>query len=1611
MATATSLTAARMLEIERASVVSARRENGELILTTRGGTDINVGDVTGLQGPPGPDGASRYTWLKYADSPTTGMSDSPTNKNYIGLAYNKTTAIESNDYADYQWTLIRGPEGQQGVPGPPGDDGEPTYVWIKYATDATGAGMSDSPTNKDYIGFAYNKSTPVESTNPADYSWSLIKGPKGDKGDPGTQGVPGPPGTDGTPVYTWIKYADTPTTGMSDSPSGKDYIGLAFNKGTATESTDYSDYQWSLIKGPQGNQGVPGTPGADGQPRYVWIKYANTITGDGMSDDPTGKDYIGLAYNKTTAIESSEPLDYTWSLYKGPPGADGEDGRGITSSEITYQASYSGVLVPTGTWLSDPLLLSPGQYLWTRTKTNYNAAPFEVLSYSVGQMGQTGAPGADGTTITAAVVRYQLHNDGTTPPTGTWLVSPPAGSPGQWFWTRTVTSYSSGGDTIAYSVALLGQTGPAGADGTDGTDGRGITSSEIRYQGSASGTTIPTGTWLTDPPAVAAGQFLWTRTRTFYSAAPTEVVSYSVGQMGATGATGGQGIQGPAGTSYYTWLKYADSPTTGMSDDPTGKTYIGLAHNKTSATESANYGDYTWSLIKGEQGVPGTPGSDGQPTYTWIKYGTSSSGAGISDDPTGKNYIGIAYNKSTIVESGNPADYQWSLIQGAAGAPGESVTGQTVQYQLSASGTVIPTGTWLGSPPAGSPGQYMWTRITFTYSTLPNSYAYSVAMLGNTGPAGTPAAVITMIATSQVLRSPAAGGTTTPASCTVTGTATNTTITVWEYAVDGGTFSATVPAGVSRTGNVVTITGATMTAVTIAVRMADANGIAQSVTVSKIYDGAIGPEGNTGRGISSTEIRYQADTSGTVVPTGTWLTDPPVVSPGQYLWTRTVFNYTTGSPASTTHYSVGGMGSKIDTVTVRYQLSNSGTVAPTGTWLTDPPLQTDELPFLWTRTVTTYLGGPSASTSYSVSRRGVGVSSVEMIYKAFSPLVWNSFEEISNDHVEVFRNLIRSPDVFPTLVGTVDTNIVWENQTWTRINAGSATRQLVTLADLVSDKTYTYVVEVANPNETASTILIGWCGKGGNVVTVPPNSRTFIRATGSRVYNATYRFADLNLTAGTSILVRMGAVIAGPYLGEPFTGDFSNDIDLEPSWIGVEDNSINILTGRPASPAYTLQNLVGVSSIQWFKSGNRSYRLIPNSSDQNTSYAYKTLGDYGLEVGKSYTTAVTLKLFKSQTGTLNALARTLCLNQASLKSNQAPNVPGESFLSFKFTVDGTNVTLAGQLMLYNGAMLGNSETFWDDFMIIDGDVGSDIETWDITMPSYDAEMVLFRSERITFSDGTISYSPPKIEPLWAVLTAASDARDNADEALLILKDHSLVLYGDNDDMGGLIRRLFILENDTSGSPQTALGALIRSIGITANGKNTTIRSFDGAINPEDYQAGDQWYQYKIDGSVDNFWIHDGTEWVETKLNGAIFGSVDAGVLTSGFINADRIALNSIPRDKIDNLPQLLEDLQSLSGTGEVSQAVRDLISSIEIGTGVIKIITPGALTSKMELRSNRLGFWQDNVETAYISDSKLVIKSAEIATTIGDNLVFAAHDVFKGGTSTLAGKVTVFRSI
>ena len=151
----------------------------------RDGTD-GINGTDGVPGTPGKDGKTYYTWIRYADDDQGhGISNDPTGKAYIGLAYNKETAVESNNPSDYKWSDIKG---EPGVPGAVGADGKTYYTWIAYSDNADGSGMYQQPNNNTkYIGIAVNKETATESSNPADYTWSQFKGNKGDKGDGYTQ--------------------------------------------------------------------------------------------------------------------------------------------------------------------------------------------------------------------------------------------------------------------------------------------------------------------------------------------------------------------------------------------------------------------------------------------------------------------------------------------------------------------------------------------------------------------------------------------------------------------------------------------------------------------------------------------------------------------------------------------------------------------------------------------------------------------------------------------------------------------------------------------------------------------------------------------------------------------------------------------------------------------------------------------------------------------------------------------------------------------------------------------------------------------------------------------------------------------------------------------------------------------------------------------------------------------------------------------------------------------------------------------------------------------------------------------------------------------------------
>jgi hypothetical protein len=93
-----------------------------------------------------------------------------------------------------------------------------------------------------------------------------------------------------------------------------------------------------------------------------------------------------------------------------------------------------------------------------------------------------GEAGADGRGIASTETTYQLHTNGTTAPTGTWLSDPLEETEEMPFlWTRIVHTYTSGSPTTAYSISKIGDKGNQGYPGTQATTGSDVGLKVIQF--------------------------------------------------------------------------------------------------------------------------------------------------------------------------------------------------------------------------------------------------------------------------------------------------------------------------------------------------------------------------------------------------------------------------------------------------------------------------------------------------------------------------------------------------------------------------------------------------------------------------------------------------------------------------------------------------------------------------------------------------------------------------------------------------------------------------------------------------------------------------------------------------------------------------------------------------------------------------------------------------------------------------------------------------------------------------------------------------------------------------------------------------------------------------
>ena len=235
---------------------------------------------------------------------------------YFGV-YTDDKETASETYTDYKWTRIKGEQGiqgPQGVPGKDGASGKTSYFHIKYSAVAKPTSSSQlSETPSDYIG-TYVDFTEADSTDPNKYTWSQFKGSQGDKGIAGTNG------TNGKTSYLHIAYATSSDgkTGFSVSESaGKTYIGQ-YTDFTESDSTDYTKYSWTLIKGDKGDTGQgynknliyngDAMLGTDG-----WVaQYSSSKLSDDVPDELKKK---GITYSFAGTFTSKKTIDINANGY------------------------------------------------------------------------------------------------------------------------------------------------------------------------------------------------------------------------------------------------------------------------------------------------------------------------------------------------------------------------------------------------------------------------------------------------------------------------------------------------------------------------------------------------------------------------------------------------------------------------------------------------------------------------------------------------------------------------------------------------------------------------------------------------------------------------------------------------------------------------------------------------------------------------------------------------------------------------------------------------------------------------------------------------------------------------------------------------------------------------------------------------------------------------------------------------------------------------------------------------------------------------------------------------------------------------------------------------
>ena len=166
-----------------------------------------------------------------------------------------------------------------------------------------------------------------------------------------------------------------------------------------------------------------------------------------------------------------------------------------------------------------------------------------------------------------------------------------------------------------------------------------------------------------------------------------------------------------------------------------GRGITGISKTSTSGlvdTYTISYNNGTTSTFTVKNGEKGDKGDN---AYVWIKYASqkpTESSHSMGDIPD--DWIGI-YSGNASTAPTDWKQYKWFKHKGEKGDTGSPATlvTKSVTYQVSDSGTIIPSGSWGSSIPVVSQGKYLWTKTELQFNTGDPIVSYSVSRMGIDG--------------------------------------------------------------------------------------------------------------------------------------------------------------------------------------------------------------------------------------------------------------------------------------------------------------------------------------------------------------------------------------------------------------------------------------------------------------------------------------------------------------------------------------------------------------------------------------------------------------------------------------------------------------------------------------------------------------------------------------------------------------------------------------------------------------------------------------------------------------------------------------------------------------